>query len=373
MLKTPLISVVIGTRPEVIKLAPVIKEFKKSSDVKIRIILTGQHKEMVSQSMSLFSLESDINLDLMKSKQSLKYITCNSIEGLSEDFESYKPELVIVQGDTTTAFAASLAAFYKKIPVAHVEAGLRTNNISDPFPEEINRRLISQIATLHFAPTEIAKSNLINSSVNGKIFMTGNTVIDALHMILERSKPFTLELDEFQSVEKLILTTVHRRENLGENLLSIIDAIKKTISKFSNVGFLIPMHPNPLVRENFLKHLRQYKRVFLIEPLDYEKLVSALKYCFFVLTDSGGLQEEAPSLGKPVLVLRKTTERIESIESGTAKLIGTNSLIIQKEISKLLLDKDLYRKMSDAVNPYGDGQARKRICNECKNFLRNNV
>lgn len=367
-----LISFILGTRPEVIKLAPVINCFKKDKELKIRVILTGQHREMVETSMKLFSIKADIDLNLMLPQQSLEHITCKSIEGVSEEFKNFKPNMVIVQGDTTTAFAASLAAFYKKIPIAHVEAGLRTNNLLDPYPEEINRRFISQIASLNFAPTLLSRINLENSAISGKIHITGNTVIDALFMILKRKDKIDLNKIGFNKRKKIILTTIHRRENLGDKLVEIIAGIKEITNNFKDVYFFIPMHPNPLVRNTLINNLNGNEQVILSEPLSYDLLVNVMKNCFFVLTDSGGLQEEAPSLGKPVLVLRNTTERIESIQSGTAKLIGTNKENIVKEVSLIIQNEEAFKKMSNAINPYGDGNASEKILNICKEFLRNN-
>ena len=369
MNKKFLVSFVFGTRPEVIKLAPVIKVFENDLDIQTRVIFTGQHRQMAREAMNLFSLKEDIDLDLMLPNQTLEHITCRAIDGLSIEFKKNKPSLVILQGDTSTAFCASISSFYNQIPVGHVEAGLRTDNLLDPFPEEMNRRLISQIATLHFAPTKLSKTNLENSNVQGKIFVTGNTVIDSLFMTIEKNKKLNLELNKKNKFNKVILTTVHRRENLGPKLIHIINAIKTIIKDFDDVCFLIPMHPNPLVRDKLVKHLNSIPQVSLVEPFTYDYLVEVMKNCEFVLTDSGGLQEEAPSLSKPVLVLRNTTERVESIESGTSKLIGTNTDDIVREISILLKNKKIYRKMSNSINPYGDGKASQKILKVCKEFF----
>ena len=361
-----LISFILGTRPELIKLAPLIIEFKKNRCINTRVIFTGQHREMLQQVLEIFQIKPDKDLDIMQPKQSLEYITCETIKSISYELRSHKPDLVILQGDTTTAFSSALAAFYQMIPIVHVEAGLRTDNILEPFPEEVNRRLISQISTLNFAPTDISKRNLELSGIKN-IFVTGNTIIDAIELVKDKLKPFKIK--NKNNIDKLILMTVHRRENLGDKLLSIIQAIKKTLLDHKNIGFFIPMHLNPLVRDTLIEYLGKHERVFLSEPLDYLSLLSVMKSSYFVLTDSGGIQEEAPSLGKPVLVIRNTTERLEGIKSGNAKLIGTNAKKISFEIDNLLRDKKLYKKMSKAQNPYGDGNASKRILNYCLNFL----
>jgi len=361
-----LVSFILGTRPEIIKLAPLIIEFRKSKFFNTRIIFTGQHREMAKQVLEIFQIKPDKDLAIMQPKQSLEYITCETIKSISEELREYESDLVIVQGDTSTAFSSALAAFYNKIPIAHIEAGLRTNNILEPFPEEGNRRLISQISTLNFAPTDISRKNLELSGVKN-VIVTGNTVIDAINLVKDKLKPFKIKSDN--KIVNLILLTVHRRENLGDNLLSIIDAIKKTLNEHQNIGFFIPMHLNPLVRDTITENLDPHERVFLSEPLDYLSLLSVMKSSYLVLTDSGGIQEEAPSLNKPVLVLRNTTERLEGIKSGNAKLIGTNSQDIYKEIDLLLKDKKLYEKMAKSKNPYGDGKSSIKILSHCLKFL----
>ena len=364
-----LVTVIIGTRPEAIKLSPLIKKFRTNNSFKVRVVLTGQHKELVKQVLDIFNIKADLNLNLMTSKQSLNYITIKTIQGIEKELKNYRPNLVIVQGDTTTAFAGALSSFYEKIPVGHIEAGLRTDNIYDPFPEEVNRRIISQFATLHFAPTKKSENNLINSGIKKEVFLTGNTVIDALLMVSKN-------IHKLKSLEdnknfRYILLTVHRRENRGEKLKNIAKGILSILEKFKDVKFLIPMHPNPEVKNRIIEYLGTESKVILCESLDYLDIVSAMKHCYFIMTDSGGIQEEAPSLGKPVLILRDTTERPEGIDSGTAKLIGTSSKNILLEAEKLLSDKKIYDEMSKAINPFGDGKASERIVKACLNKLKN--
>ncbi len=360
----PLVTIIIGTRPEAIKLAPVIKSFKESDKINTRIVLTGQHAKLVDDVLKLFYIVPDKSLNIMKKKQEISYITSSCLMGLNEEFNQNKPNLVIVQGDTSTAFSAALAAFYQKIKVAHVEAGLRTDDLLNPYPEELNRRLISQIATIHFAPTSKAEKNLKNSNVIGKVETVGNTVIDSLIYMSSFSSPPEIKGVNWEK-DKIFLLTVHRRENWGENLIDIVNGIKKIISTFDDISIVIPMHPNETIR-NFLKEsLNTTKRIFLVEPFSYSEMIGVLKNCHLVLTDSGGLQEEAPGFGKPVLVLRKTTERLEAIEAGTAKLIGTSSESIFNEVYNLLINKGEYELMSKALNPFGDGLSSKRILETC--------
>lgn len=362
------ICVTLGTRPEAIKLAPVIKCFQGVDDFNTKVILTGQHREMVAQVMDLFGLKADFDLDIMQSKQSLGDITCRSLQGLDKIYQEIKPDLVITQGDTTTAFTASLSAFYQQIPVAHVEAGLRTDNIYNPFPEEANRRLISQIAQIHFAPTTLAVENLHKSGVTGEIHHTGNTVIDALLSVAQNNPSCDVEGLDWNKY-RVLLVTVHRRENWGEPLQDIIAGLKSIVDHFPDTAILLPLHRNPIVREPLQQHLGGCDRIFLVEPLDYQELVGAIKGSFFLLTDSGGIQEEAPSLGKPVLVLRETTERAEAVTAGTAKLIGTNSLKIFNSAQELLTNKDSYKQMAEAINPFGDGKASERILGIVRRYL----
>ncbi|VXD17771.1 non-hydrolyzing UDP-N-acetylglucosamine 2-epimerase [Planktothrix paucivesiculata] len=362
------VTVVLGTRPEAIKLAPVIQQLKQTSGFDTQVILTGQHREMVTQVMTLFNLTADHDLDIMQAQQTLTDITCRSLRGLEDLFQQLNPHLVLVQGDTTTAFAASLAAFYQQITLGHVEAGLRTNDLFNPYPEEANRRLISQLTQLHFAPTDQGVKNLKNSGVLGEIHHTGNTVIDALLSVAKQQPQ--LNIPELQnSPYRLILATVHRRENWGEPLEEIAEGFLKILNEFPDTALLLPLHRNPTVREPLTARLGNNPRVFLTEPLDYTELVAAIDRCYFVLTDSGGLQEEAPSLGKPVLVLRTTTERPEAVEAGTAKLVGTKAEDIFTEASILLTNKIAYQNMANAINPFGDGQASERIINIIKKYF----
>ena len=362
------ICITLGTRPEAIKLAPVIQQFRRSPAFNTQVVLTGQHREMVEQVMKLFELSGDRDLQIMQPKQTLTDITCRSLQGLERLYQEIKPQLVLVQGDTTTAFAAALAAFYQQIPVGHVEAGLRTDNIFNPYPEEANRRLISQLAQLNFAPTKRAVENLQRSAVTGKIHQTGNTVIDALLTVAEDKPECTVPGLDWSSY-RLILATVHRRENWGQPLQNILRGFRLILDKFPDTALLLPMHRNPTVREPIKALLGEHPRVFLTEPLDYAQLVGAIERCYLLLTDSGGLQEEAPSLGKPVLVLRETTERPEAIEAGTAKLIGTNPEVILTVAGELLTDLNLYQKMATAINPFGDGRASQRIVTIVKDYL----
>lgn len=362
------ICIILGTRPEAIKLAPVIQHFRRSSMFKTTVVLTGQHREMVEQVMELFQLTADHNLGIMKSQQTLTDITYRSLRGLEAVFDKFKPQLILVQGDTTTAFAAALAGFYQQIPIGHVEAGLRTNDIYNPYPEEANRRLISQLSQLNFAPTPTAVANLQKSGITGAIRQTGNTVIDALLTVAKDNPPCFipgLDWDKY----RVLLATVHRRENWGEPLEEIIAGFGLILDKFPDTALLLPMHRNPKVREPIKAKLGAHPRVFLTEPLDYAQLVGAIQGCYLLLTDSGGLQEEAPSLGKPVLVLRENTERPEAVEAGTAKLIGTNPIQILDETSKLLSDRITYQQMATAVNPFGDGHASERILQIVKDYL----
>jgi UDP-N-acetylglucosamine 2-epimerase (non-hydrolysing) len=354
------ICIILGTRPEAIKLAPVIQQFRKNPLFDTQVVLTGQHKEMVEQVMQLFDLKADRDLAIMQHGQTLTDITCRSLRGLETLFQELKPQMVLVQGDTTTALAAALAAFYQQIPVGHVEAGLRTDDIYNPFPEEANRRLISQVTHLHFAPTSLSVEHLERSGVVGKIYNTGNTVIDALLSVAARQlEPPIPGLD--WSNHRVILSTVHRRENWGEPLQDIAQGFLRVLEEFSDAALVLPLHRNPTVREPLTAILGDHPRVFLTEPLDYGDLVSAMQRCYLLLTDSGGLQEEAPSLGKPVLVLRETTERPEAVMAGTAKLIGTHPDDIFREAADLLGNPESYKKMANAVNPFGDGRSSEQI------------
>lgn len=368
MAAKPRVTIVLGTRPEAIKLAPVIQEFRACSALETRVVLTGQHREMVTQVMDLFQLTADQDLDLMAPRQTLTHVTCAALQGLRDDFQAFPPQLVLVQGDTTTAFAAALAAFYEQIPVGHVEAGLRTDNLLDPFPEEANRRLISQVAQLHFAPTQRSQANLEASGVVGRVMVTGNTVIDALLRMAERAPELT-DLPIDWANQRVILATVHRRENWGDRLRSIAEGMLAVLESHPDTTLLLPLHRNPTVREPLQDLLGSHPRVVLTEPLDYDRLVAAMKGCTLLLTDSGGLQEEAPALGKPVLVLRRTTERPEAVDAGTAKLVGTDSASIAQETARLLDDPAAYDQMARAVNPFGDGLASGRILQAALDLL----
>jgi UDP-N-acetylglucosamine 2-epimerase (non-hydrolysing) len=362
------ICIILGTRPEAIKLAPIIRAFQQSSNFLVNVILTGQHQEMVFQVINLFGLIADSNLAIMQPKQSLTDITCRSLLGLEECFQELRPDLVLVQGDTTTAFAATLAAFYQKIPVGHVEAGLRTDNIYSPFPEEINRRLISQAATLHFAPTDRAVQHLHKSGVLGNIYKTGNTVIDALLEVVSYRPTCPIPGLDWDNY-RVLLATVHRRENWGVPLTHIAEAFLTVLDKFPDTALLLPLHRNPIVRKPLTELLGNHSRIFLTDPLDYAELVGAMQRCYLLLTDSGGLQEEAPALGKPVLVLRDTTERPEAIEAGTARLIGTDTTTIVQAASQLLSQPETYEVMARAANPFGDGQASVYILKAVEEFF----
>jgi UDP-N-acetylglucosamine 2-epimerase (non-hydrolysing) len=362
------VTIVLGTRPEAIKLAPVIQAFQRADDFSTRVVLTGQHREMVAQVMELFGLQADRDLALMAPKQTLTHVTCAALQGLKQEFTEHPSDLVLVQGDTTTAFASALAAFYEQIPVGHVEAGLRTDDIYDPFPEEANRRLISQLALLHFAPTSTSATNCHASGVVGEVLVTGNTVIDALLLMAERAAPFTLPGLDLER-QRLILATVHRRENWGDRLQDIGRGFLDLLERHPDTALLLPLHRNPTVREPLQALLGNHPRAFLCEPLDYDQLVAAMRAATLVLSDSGGLQEEAPALGKPVLVLRRTTERPEAVEAGTARLIGTDTADIVRETSWLLANGEAYEAMARAHNPFGDGQASARIVEASRKFL----
>ncbi|MDJ0615787.1 MAG: UDP-N-acetylglucosamine 2-epimerase (non-hydrolyzing) [Calothrix sp. MO_192.B10] len=370
MTKQKRVYIILGTRPEAIKLAPVIQVFQSFSGLETQVILTGQHREMVEQVMQLFNLSSDRNLEIMQHGQSLGDITCRSLQGLEKLFQQQQPALAIVQGDTTTAFAAALAAFYHKIPVGHVEAGLRTDNLFNPFPEEANRRLISQLTQLHFAPTPLAVDNLKASGVLGEIHLTGNTVIDALLKVAATEPACNVPGLEWGKY-RVLLATVHRRENWGEPLQGIAEGFLQILDKFPDTALLLPLHRNPTVREPLQALLGNHPRIFLTEPLDYGELVGAIARSHLLLTDSGGLQEEAPSLGKPVLVLRKTTERPEAVAAGTAKLVGTEPGQIVATTAQLLSDTTAYQTMANAINPFGDGHAAERILQIVQEYLQN--
>lgn len=362
------VAIVVGTRPEVIKLAPVYLELKKSNKFKPILISTGQHKEMVNEMFQWFHIKEDFNLNLMQKNQSLPGITGRVLEATHDLFLKIKPDLVIVEGDTVSVMAASLAAFYLKIPVVHIEAGLRTNNIYNPFPEEMARRMVSRLTSIHFAPTKQAVLNLKKENISKNVYLTGNTVIDALMYTIRKIKTpvetcRSMSLPDFKKY-RVILVTMHRRENLGKAHKDIAETLLNILDKFPDVAVLLPLHKNPLVRNVIKLVLRNHKRIFLCEPLGYVPFVYAMKNSYLILTDSGGVQEEAPSLGKPLLVMRTTTERPEGIKAGSAKLVGIDPKKIFNEVSKLLTNKKVYNKMSRVKNLYGDGRASKRIVEE---------
>ena len=371
------ILTVFGTRPEAIKMAPLVNQLRETPQIISKVCVTGQHREMLDQVLSLFEIEPDYDLNIMKESQTLQGITTSIIEKLTPVLEEFKPHYILVHGDTTTTIAASLAAFYQKIPVGHVEAGLRTQNIYSPWPEEANRCLTSMLTSLHFAPTETAKNNLIaeNKKPEG-IIITGNTVIDALLIVTEKLKSPTLktQMEECfpftKNDKKIILITAHRRENHGDGIKNIGLAILELAQKYTEFEFVLPLHLNPNVRRPLLEMLSGIENVHLIEPQEYLPFVYLMSCSHIILSDSGGVQEEAPSLGKPVLVMRDTTERPEAVAAGTVKLVGSDTDTIVKEFSLLMDNPYLYEKMSMAKNPYGDGMASHRIV---ETLLKNNL
>lgn len=374
------VMLVFGTRPEAIKMCPLVKEFQKHNDgFETIVCVTGQHREMLDQVLNIFEVKPDYDLNIMKQGQDLYDVTARVLTGMRDVFKECKPDVVLVHGDTTTSTAAALAAFYQQIPVGHVEAGLRTHNIYSPWPEEMNRQITGRIATYNFSPTPLSESNLKAEKAQGNIYVTGNTVIDALHMVVNKLKnDETLakeqkeilkqagyDINRLADGKKLVLITGHRRENFGEGFIHMVTAIKDLKNKYPDVDFVYPMHLNPNVRrpihEVFGEDLTNLGNMFFIEPLQYLEFVYLMEKATIVLTDSGGIQEEAPGLGKPVLVMRDTTERPEALASGTVHLVGTDYQKIMDEVSTLLEDEQAYEKMSKAVNPYGDGKACERI------------
>jgi len=361
---------VFGTRPEAIKMAPVIHTLGNKLDVKVCV--TAQHREMLDKVLNLFEITPDYDLDIMKPEQDLFDVTSNVLLKIKEVLQSESPDVVLVHGDTTTSMAAAMAAFYLKIPIGHVEAGLRTNNINSPFPEEFNRQLTSRIATFHFAPTEIARQNLLDEKVQDKdIYVTGNTVIDSLLSIVKKARNANFSKSILKNASFLnknndsciILVTGHRRENFGQGFEEICQALYDIAIENQNVNIVYPVHLNPNVREPVNRILSNVDNIFLIEPMEYLTFVKLMDLSYLILTDSGGIQEEAPSLGKPVLVMRDTTERPEALDAGTVKLVGTNKEVIVKMVKKLLNDKKFYEQMSKSHNPYGNGNASNMICN----------
>ncbi len=374
------IMLVFGTRPEAIKICPLVKELqKRGEEFETTVCVTGQHREMLDQVLDIFDVKPDFDLNIMKQGQDLTDVTVRILSGMRDVFKECRPDVVLVHGDTTTSTAAALAAFYAQIPVGHVEAGLRTHNIYSPWPEEMNRQITGRIATYNFSPTPLSEKNLLEEKAHGKVYVTGNTVIDALHMVVERLRADKALADgqarvlaeagydvkRLEGGKKLVLITGHRRENFGDGFISMVTAMKDLSEKYPEVDFVYPMHLNPNVRkpihEVFGEDLTKYENFFFIEPLQYLEFVCLMEKSAIVLTDSGGIQEEAPGLGKPVLVMRDTTERPEALKSGTVHLVGTDHGLIVSEVSTLLDDPEAYGAMSKAVNPYGDGQACRRI------------
>ena len=365
---------IFGTRPEAIKMAPLYKALSSSpSDIETKVCVTAQHREMLDQVLDVFNINADFDLDLMASKQDLFDVTVNVLSEIKTVLISFKPDIVMVHGDTTTAFASSMACFYLNIPVWHIEAGLRTNDLRAPFPEEFNRQMISKIASKHLAPTESSRNNLLSEGIDSQdILVTGNTVIDALFLVLRKLKEDTVKQSHVLeglsrqinfdiTKEDFILITGHRRENFGEGFKQICEALLKLSVDFPKMNFVYPVHLNPNVKTPVNDILGNSSNIYLINPVDYESFVLLMKNCFLVLTDSGGIQEEAPSIGKPVLVLRDVTERPEAIEAGTVSLVGTDPVCIYDNVRRLIENKNLYLEMSNAHNPYGDGNACKRI------------
>lgn len=357
------IMTIFGTRPEAIKMAPVIRELQKFSDIETRVTVTAQHREMLDQVMTLFGLHADYDLDIMAKGQTLYDITARVLRGLQEVFEKERPDCVLVHGDTTTTFTAALAAFYAQIPVGHVEAGLRTGNLASPFPEEANRQLTGVLTKCHFAPTPTARGNLLRENKKADhIYVTGNTVIDALLATVKRDYTFAdKEIEAIEEHKRVILVTTHRRENLGEPMHNVYRALRRLVDTVPDTEIVFPVHRNPLVREAVAEELEGHPSVHLVEPMEYEPFTNLMARSAIVLTDSGGIQEEAPALGKPVLVLRDTTERPEAVEAGTVALVGTDEEKIYQTAYKLLTDETAYKEMAEAVNPYGDGKAAARI------------
>lgn len=376
------IMLVFGTRPEAIKMCPLVKEFQKyPQDFETVVCVTGQHREMLDQVLEIFEVTPDYDLNIMKQGQDLYDVTSRVLLGMRDVFTECRPDIVLVHGDTTTSMAAAMAAFYQQIPVGHVEAGLRTHNMLSPWPEEMNRQVTGRIADYNFSPTALSEQNLKDENAHGRIFVTGNTVIDALHMVVRKLKSDeALAMEQVNVLQKagydprrldggrkMVLITGHRRENFGDGFISMVTAMKDLSEKYPDVDFVYPMHLNPNVRKPihqvFGHDLTVYGNFFFIEPLQYLEFVYLMEKSYLLLTDSGGIQEEAPGLGKPVLVMRNTTERPEALSAGTVKLVGTDHDLIVNEVSRLLEDKEYYNVMSKAVNPYGDGMACSRIVN----------
>ncbi|NLI91033.1 MAG: UDP-N-acetylglucosamine 2-epimerase (non-hydrolyzing) [Peptococcaceae bacterium] len=368
------VMTVFGTRPEAIKMAPVVKALEKQEFVESRVVVTAQHREMLDQVVNLFKIKPHYDLDLMRHGQTLAGLTSGVMEGMDRILSEEKPDMILVQGDTTTTFVSALAAFYHKVPVGHIEAGLRTGEKYSPWPEEINRRLTTGLADLHFAPTEVSRNNLLREGIpQQNIFVTGNTVIDALFATVKQN--FRFQDEELERIlysnreKRLILMTTHRRENWGEPMRQIYQALETVLSQNSDTYVIFPVHKNPTVRKVVAEVLGNNDRVFLVEPMDYEPFVNLQAKAYLILTDSGGIQEEAPSLGKPVLCVRDTTERPEAVDAGTVLLVGTKYEDVLANLTKLLSDEEAYRKMSQAANPYGDGTASEKIAKIVVKYL----
>ncbi len=359
------VMTVFGTRPEAIKMCPLVLELEKYENIKSVVCVTAQHREMLDQVLDIFGVKPDYDLDIMKTRQTLSGITTNVLSGMEEVLKQEQPDIVLVHGDTSTSFVAALAAFYQQIKVGHVEAGLRTYDIYSPFPEEMNRQLTGRIANLHFSPTQRNFDNLIKEDIDSqKIYITGNTVIDALKTTVKDSYEFEdecLKSLDFDN-KRVIIVTAHRRENLGEPLENICNAIKEIVTEYTDTEVVYPVHLNPAVRETVWGILGETDRVHLIDPLDVEELHNAISRSFMIMTDSGGIQEEAPALAKPVLVLRRETERPEAVAAGTVKIAGVDKNVIVKLAKELLDSDEEYKRMAQAANPYGDGEASRRIC-----------
>lgn len=357
------VMTIFGTRPEAIKMAPVVKALAEAPDMDPIVTVTAQHRDMLDQVLRLFDITPDYDLNIMSPGQTLYDVTDRALLGLKSVLEEAKPDVVLVHGDTTTTFAGALASFYQEIPVGHVEAGLRTGNIYSPFPEEMNRKLTGSLATYHFAPTSSSESNLVKENINqDHLYVTGNTVIDALATTVREDYVFEEEaINALDSTKRIVLVTTHRRENLGEPMRHVYGAIRQLVEEFVDIQIVFPVHKNPKVRQVVQEELGTVERVTLIDPLDYEPFANLMAKSYLILTDSGGIQEEAPALGKPVLVLRDTTERPEAVTAGTVRLVGTDKDAVHDAAYELLHDEDAYKIMSNSVNPYGDGQASRRI------------
>ena len=371
-MKTIKVIVIFGTRPEAVKMAPLVKELEKIPQIQCVVCVTAQHREMLDQVLEFFNIVPQYDLNIMKAKQSLTGITCSVLQGLEGIFEKEEPDIVLVHGDTTTTFAASLAAFYRKIPVGHVEAGLRSYNKFFPYPEEINRKLTASLTDLHFAPTTTSKENLLREGIEeSTIFVTGNTVIDAMKFTIKEDYVFeNCELNTLDyKNKKVIVVTAHRRENWGTGIENICNALKIIVEENKDVEAVCLVHPNPVVKDMVQRILKDVDRVHLLEPIDTKEIHNLMRKCYLVMTDSGGIQEEAPHLGKPVLVLRHVTERVEAEHAGTVRLVGTDVNKIVFEANKLLKNLKEYNQMSKSINPYGDGNASAKIVDALLNYF----